>query len=455
MNNKKLIRNLIIGIVVLAVLCGLLILAYKMPEKNSENTDNNSSELNNSKEITVIDIKTEDVKSITVENEYGKYTIINKGDNEYEMQGNGGIPYSSPRMASNFSSFLNISAEQELTDEDINFSQTAKATLIMNDGKKEEIILGNEVIGKNQNFLQYNGKQYVVWSYVANEFLSKPDDFRNTQLATITTNFKSFEIKKEGQDYVKLKVVENEEESKALDIGANYILTYPKQMAASEDRLTPLFELIGQQGYSVNVISFADSNIANKSKYHIGKKSITFKEENAEYTFEFGDKDENGNIYTVFNDSNYIFTMSSDLFDLIDTYTPDVLMEKFAHLVLITKINQVVFEGGGNKYTLDISGSEDNYTYKVNGKKTDEDVFKKVYQEIIGITVDSTSDTPIKAEKADYTVTFKYLDGSKVTYSYVSYDARNYVLQKDGQGEKILLKKRLPTAMENIKKLLK
>lgn len=455
MSNKKLIRNSIIGIIILVVLCGLMIWAYKMPEQQPESTDNNSNQTDISEPISVIDVEKEDVKSITVENEFGTYTILNNGDGKYEMQNNGGIPYSSSLMSSNFLSFLDIDAQKDMTGEDVNFSQTAKATLVMNDGTKKEIILGNEVIGQNQHFLQCDNKQYAVLSYVSYAFLSQPDNFRLTELATLTTNIKSFEIKKDGQSYVKLKAVENEEESTILDVGVNYILTYPKKMAASEDRITPLFELIGQEGYTVNVISFADNNITNKSKYNIGKKSIIFEEESEKYTFEFGDTDENGNVYTVFNGGNYIFTMSPDLFNLIDTYSPDVLMDKSTHLILITKINQVVFEGNGNKYTLDISGKEDNYSYKINGKKTEEDVFKDVYQEIIGITVDKMAEEPINGGKADYTVTFRYLDGNKVTYSYVPYDARNYILQKDGVGEKILLKKRLPKAMENIKELLK
>lgn len=455
MNNKKLIRNLIIGVVVIAVLVGLLVWAYKMPAKNNDTQDNNTNYNDITEDISVLKLEKDDVKSVTVENEFGSYTIEYKGDDGYEMKDAGVIPYSSSLMSSNFSAFLSISAQKDVTGDDVGFKETAKATVTMKDGSTKTVILGNEVIGENQYFLQCDNKQYAVLSYVSSAFLSKTDDFRKTSLVTLAPNLKSMEIKKNGESYVSLKAVENEEEAKILDVGVSYILTYPQKMAADEDRITPLFEFLGQEGYTVSVIDFVDNNIGNKQKYNIGKKSFTFNDGTETHTLHFGDKDENGNIYTVLDDEKYIFTMKSDLFDIIDTYTPDVLMNKMAHLILITKIDQVVFEGNGQKYTLDISGKEDNYTYKINGKKIEEDVFKKVYQEIIGITVDKMNDKIVKGGKAEYTVTFRYLDKSKVKYSYVPYDSRNYVLQKDGEGEKILLKKRLPNAMENIKNLLK
>lgn len=455
MNNKKLIRNLIIGIFVIALLAGLLVWAYKMPE-NSDGDNGDASDYGDTTEtISVLKLENDDVESIKVENEFGTYTILNKGDNKYELKDAGAIPYSSGLLSANFSSFTDISAQKDVTEENTEFSQTAKATVTLKDGSERVIVLGNEVIGKNQYFLQYDNKQYAVLSYISSAFLSEVNDFRETSLATISASFKSLSVKKDGKDYVTLKAVEDDKESKILDVGVSYILTYPQKMAADEDKITPLFEFLGQEGYTVSVADFVDDTIENKAKYGIGKKSVTFTSDNEEITLHFGNKDEDGNVYAVLNDEKYIFTMKSDLFDIIDAYSPDVLMNKMAHLILITKIDQVVFEGNGQKYTLDISGKEDNYTYKINGKKIEEDVFKKVYQEIIGITVDKMNDKIVKGGKADYTVTFRYLDKSKVTYSYVSYDSRNYVLQKDGEGEKILLKKRLPAAMENIKNLLK
>lgn len=451
MSNKKIIRNIIVGVVVLGCLTGALIWAYNIPETNhQEISDNNETY----ESIQIIDVKEDAVKSICFENEFATFTILNKGQVNYEMENNGNISYSSALMGSDFRALLSIYAKKDMTDEKVDFKENARVTLNMNDDSKKTLILGNEVIGQDQYLLKYEDKIYAVSKSVSNLFSSQPNDYREKTLATISSQIKAFEIKKDGQSYLKVKVAETEEETSVLDIGASYIMTYPKKMAVNMDRLGELFEFIGD-GYAVNVISFADDNIANKSEYNIGKTTVILEDETSKYTLEFGDTDENGNICTVLNGHNYIFTMKSDLFNIISQYSPDNLMDRMAHLVLITKINQVVFEGNGDKYILDISGKEGSYSYKINGKETDESKFKEIYREIIGITVDSMANNDINGVEAEYTVTFKCLDNSEVKYSYVPYDERNYILKKNGVGEKILLKKYLIVAMENIKNILK
>lgn len=451
MNNKKIIRNIIVGVVVIGCLTGALIWAYNIPETNPQDVTDNKEI---TEDIIAFEVSEQDVNSISFENEFASFTILNKGEGEYEIKNSGSISYSSAMLGSDFRSLLKIYAKKDMTDEKVDFIENARVTLNMNDKSKETLILGNEVIGQNQYLLKYEDKIYAVSKGVSNLFLSQPNDYRERTLATISSQIKAFEIKKNSQNFIKIKASETEEEASVSDIGASYIMTYPKKMAVNMDRLGELLEFIGE-GYTINVISFADDNISNKSKYNIGKTTVILEDETSEYTLQFGDTDENGNVYAVLNDNNYIFTMNPGLFNLVSQYSPDNLMDRMAHLVLITKINQVVFEGNGQKYILDISGNEGSYSYKINGKETEESKFKEVYREIIGITVDSMANSDINVGEAEYTVTFKYLDNSEVKYTYVPYDERNYILKKNGVGEKILLKKYLIATMENIKNILK
>ncbi len=453
MNNKKLIRNIIIAVLVLGVLVAGLVLAMKMPEQTEETPTNDTSS-NIEENITVIDIENKDADRITVENSEQTYTIVNKGEGEYELENNGGIPYSSSLLSGSFNSLLSIRAQKELTGEEVGFTETARATIYLKDGTEKVVILGNEVIGQNQHFLQYEGKTYAVLSYIASYFNTHTDNFRQTSLGTIAPDVKSVMIKKDGADYVGFKKAETEEEANILDVATSFVMTYPRTMAVSEDRLTPFYETLGESGYAVNIGYFVDNNIQNKSKYGIGKKTFIIEDSTGNYVFDCGNKDKNGYVYTVFNNGNYIFAMEPTLFDLLDTFTPDLLMEKSAHLVLITKINQVVIEGEDKKFTFDISGKDDEYSYKINGKAIEEDVFKSAYREIIGITVDTMLPKPVEVKNGEYTVTFKYTDGKTVKYEYVSYDDRNYVLSVNGKGEKLLLKKRLPEALKNIEKII-
>ncbi len=455
MNNKKLIRNIVIAVVVLALLVCGLIFAMKMPDSNTDIKEEENSFSDIAEDIKVLEFENKDVDKITVENENETFTIINKGEGNYELADNKGIPYASSLLSGEFNSFLSINAQKDLTGEDVGFKETARASIYLKDGSVKEVILGNEVIGQNQHFLQYEGRTYAVLTYIASYFTIHTDNFRQRNLASIAPDVKSVMIKKDGADYVGFKVAETDDEANILDVTTSFVLTYPKKMVASEDRLRPFYEMLGENGYSVEVAYFADNDISNRKKYGIGKKTAVIEDSAGKYTLEFGNKDKNGYVYTVFNNGNYIFATDSTLFDILDTYTPDLLMDKSAHLVLITKINQLVIEGKGEKFTFDISGKEDNYTYKINGGEIDEDKFKEAYREIIGITVDSMLPKAIDAKNGDYTITFRYTDGKTQKYEYVSYDDRNYLLAKDGKGEKLLLKKRLPEVIENIKRIIK
>jgi len=455
MNNKKLIRNIVIAVLVIGLLVAGLVFAMKMPDTNTQTEQENDYSSDVVEDITVLEFENKDVDRVTIENDKQTFTIINKGEGEYELADNKGIPYSSSLMSGTFNSLISIRAQKDLSGEDVGFEETARATIYLKDGSEKTVILGNEVIGQNQHFLQYEGKTYAVLPYIASYFTVHTDGFRQTKLATIAPDVKSVMIKKDGNDFVGFKMAETEEEANILDVATSFVMTYPKRMAVSEDRLTPFYEMLGENGYSVDIGYFADDNISNKNKYGIGKKTITIEDSMGKYVFEFGNKDKSGYVYTVFNGGNYIFAMEPTLFNLLDTFTPDLLMDKSAHLVLITKINQVVIEGKGEKFSFDVSGKEDSYTYKINGKDIDEDKFKEAYREIIGITVDTMLPKPVDVGDGEYSVTFKYTDGKTVKYEYVSYDDRNYILSKEGKGEKILLKKRLPEAISNIKRIIK
>ena len=70
MKNKKMLRNIIIGVIVLAVLAGLYILVEKMPSK--ENKDDVSS----SDYVTVYSENYDDITKVSVENSEGGFVIV-------------------------------------------------------------------------------------------------------------------------------------------------------------------------------------------------------------------------------------------------------------------------------------------------------------------------------------------------------------------------------------------
>ena len=449
MNNKKLIRNIIISVLVIAALVGILVWVNSIPDKTAD-SGSETETLEQSDSIEIFKVDKENVKSVSVENEKGSYTILKNGD-EYTVADNKGIEYSSVNLGFNFESFLQINGSKDVTEDDIPFTKTAEAVITMNDGVKHVLTLGGEVIGETKTLLKYNDKVYAVPTYNISCFNQELNSFRSTQLGKLEANLESMEIYENSKELVAIRKA-TEEDNKKFRVNMSYVMTYPKFLGVSSDRLQSFMELI-QNGYSLDIISFADDNKANFSKYGIGKKTLIIDDGKNEYKFAFGNKDDKGNVYTVLNNGSSVYTMSSALFDIIDKYNGDVLMDKLTHIADLNNVKTLVFEGKGDKYTLERKGNEDNYKYDINGNDIAEDKFKDAYQEIIGITSDKIAYNNVSGS-AEYTVTINYLDGKTEIWEYVPYDERNYVLKKDGQESYICLKKKPAAAMQNIKNIL-
>lgn len=447
MDNKKLIRNIIISVVVIAVLAGLLVWVNSIPDKTEDNSNANVSE---TEEIEVLSLDKENAKSVKIENASETYTIVKNGD-EYTVLEKPNIIYSSSKLKFCFEDFMSIKAAKDVTDDKIDFEKSSQATITMNDGTQHIVTVGNKVIGGNERFVRCNDKIYSVLEYQLSYFDALSNSFRDTNLGSIKSSLESMKIYENGNELVSFRKA-SEDDANNFPVSVSYVMTYPKYLSVSEDRIRSLFDTLGE-GYSLDIQSFADDNIANASNYGIGKKTVVINDGENEFKLAYGNKDEKGNIYVVVNDGGSIYTMSSTLFDIIDKYNGDVIMNKLTHIVNLDDIKNIVFEGDGNKYTLERKGKEGNYTYDINGKSVSEDSFKAIYREIIGITSDKIAYNGV-AGKAEYTVTVNFPDGKSDKWEYIAESERNYVLLKNGEAQYICLKKNVEAAMANIKKEL-
>ena len=448
MDNKKLIRNIVVSVVVLAALVGALIWVNSIPDDET----GDASKVNDAEteEISVFTADTENVKSVKIENAEESYTIVKNGE-EYTISEKPDIIYSSSSLRFCFEAFLDISASKDLTEEEIPFEKKAQAIVTMNDGAQHIIVMGNDVIGENAKFVKYNDRIYSVPEYQLSYFNALSNSFRDTQLGTIKSDVRSLKILENGKELVSFRTA-TEDDAANFPVAVTYVMTYPKYLGVSGDRIQSLFDTLGE-GYSLDIVTFADDNIANASKYGIGKKTLIINDGENDFKLDYGNKDENGDVYVVVNDGKSVYTMSSSLFDIIDKYNGDVLMDKLTHIVNLDDIKNITFEGKGDKYILERKGSENNYTYDINGAATPEDTFKTIYREIIGINSDKIAYNGVIGQ-AEYTVTINYPDGRSYKWEYVSESERNYILFKNGEAKYICLKKNVDTAMSNIKKEL-
>ena len=128
------LRNIIIGVIVLAVLTGLYILVEKMPSK--ENKDNVSS----SDYVTVYSENYDDITKVSIENSEGGFVIV-KNDKGWFSTDNDKIELGSDKVDSLLMSVStvvgNVIDENPKTFDDYGFSApSAKVEYELSDGKR-------------------------------------------------------------------------------------------------------------------------------------------------------------------------------------------------------------------------------------------------------------------------------------------------------------------------------
>ncbi|HHV11225.1 MAG TPA: DUF4340 domain-containing protein [Clostridiales bacterium] len=164
-----------------------------------------------------------------------------------------------------------------------------------------------------------------------------------------------------------------------------------------------------------------------------------------EYKIYIGNQDESGNYYVRIDGSDSVYTMSSDTVDKMCQIDSFSLLNRYILLPALDNVDQVTAQVEGTTYQMGISrktstdkdGKETTASaYTFNGKESEEDAFKKLYQQLIGITYDSQipSDVTVGDETPYLTLTYHIFGDNErtVSASFLPYDDDFYIVKKNG-----------------------
>lgn len=171
-------------------------------------------------------------------------------------------------------------------------------------------------------------------------------------------------------------------------------------------------------------------------------EEITTKTVKEEKNFKLyvGGKDEKGNYYVRKDGDNAVYTMSTgDVDGMLDI---DVfsLMSKFVSIISIDTVDRIDIDISGRPYAMEIkrevttddNGNEETLeTYYYNGKQVEEDVFKDVYQVMIGAKFDTQlkEEASVEGLTPVFTITYHIKDSdTSYTSKYYPYDESFYLV---------------------------
>lgn len=451
----KIYRNIIIGVLVIAVLAGALILVNRIPNNEPENPEQTENQPK-TEYIDIYRINKDDIKEITVKTQKSQYKVTKSGNN-FLLSDSNNIKIDSPKLNSFISSCSYVYAEKIVEEKTDDYSKygldTPISTVVisMSDGSNKTLYVGGATIDSKSNYFRVDGddKIYLKGAYSISTLAPEYNSFISLDILTVDTsqyqNLDQINLKKQGNTAIEIKkVYENGTEDNSAVSWKMFKPAYADAngIVLSDEVLKPLgtFSATG-------VIEARTNNLA---KFGLDNPyaELTIKVSGVTQKFIFGDETEGYRFFMVDNFKTvYIVPTSSTSF--LDVAYID-LMSRLVHLENIKYMSRVEVNGQNYNFLLEIDGEERH----VNGVEFTKDEFSKIYQQIIGISFDSVDINAKKTKPAD--VTFKYTrtNGSTSTVEFVEINDRNYLALVDGKGSSIVNKNTVSGALSFIQEKL-
>ena len=337
---------------------------------------------------------------------------------------------------------------------------TARAVL---EGQNELVFyLGDKTSVGNSYYLQVAGSPavYTVWRTHGVNFQATLGDLRERRLPrVIPEQVEYFRRKWPGVPEMEIRrtpeLAEGEEETEFRLGFWQMEVPYGRPQWVDGTEFTKAV-----QGLSMLWIDeFVDDHPADLSRYGLDNprgELLVKAGENNLHLF-FGKENKDGLVYFKTAGADNVYAMRKSRLSLMEM-KPFALVEKFILLAFIDKVEEVVVEAGEEEYTLTIERlekpkakrgkkeeEESEAIYRVNGRETEEETFKKLYQEIIGLRVDSENDQRLAAGEPEIRVRFVFAtsDRQQTSFGLVPYDRDFYAVVRDGVSDFLIARSRV------------
>ncbi len=447
--NKKLIRNIILAVVVIAVLGVAYFFAMKWEPKNPEDEVIQKESPN---ESVVVSIPFSDIKSVELNNSNGKFAIVKDGG-KYTVPGYENANLSSARLAGPFMKLEKIVAEREITEninlDDYGFLKpVATVTVTKTDSEKVQIIIGNMDPTSFGYYVKTNLSEsvYLVDQQSLKDFFVKVDDFKNKHIADVSfESLESFELFKGNEKVTSIRK-RNETDTLTDIVIEQLIMTYPYYEYISLEELAVPFEGLE----SIIAIEEVSSSASKGKAFGIGAYTIKITDGYGNLTLKLGNKASDGNVYAVCEGVDAVFKIPGEWLKAAEEFVPFDYLYKLTNVYMIDEVSSVDFVCPDGVYKLERSDNK----YLINGSVVDEQTYKDVYTIFVSMAFTGDGQNT-KIGKEIGSVTFRFNDGTTAASVYYEADERNYLVIKADGSKYLVLKKNFDPVFKSVSELLK
>lgn len=457
---KKKIFSLIAAVVAVAVLVSGTVAVIKLiPEKTEESTEQVSS----SNDISVLSLDYTLFDKVTIANENGNFVFSGDRTTEKDDQGNettkmawtvdgfGSDKISSDLIDNIVSSLKEVSATREITEksaEDCGILEPSRKIDIESEKYGNfSVLLGAASPDKTGVYLKLSNKDNI---YLVNDDVATTFDFDYLDLANVsgfkgldTTNLSAY-LDADGaiSTFDRLEISgENIEETLVFEPNSDeflkayipYVVTSP--IRQESDKLTDVLALFSTGLTSDGAYSF-EINDEELKKVGLDNPDfiITIKLGSVNKTFKISAVDESY-CAVIDNNSTMIEKVSIGSIPFIN-YTSNDFYSTWVFLRTIDYIKDITFEVDGEKYSFNITTSEDDetktYKIKLGDKKITTEYFQDFYTQFISL---QAADFVVgdSEQSPEMTVTVNYTDGHTEVIDFTRTAATKYQYRIDGR----------------------
>lgn len=467
-------RRLWLSLISLVVVLAIAVGAYEAAQYFKPAADEEEEQTYESTTVKLIEHDRSEVASVTVElPDGGSYTVLN--NNAYDEDGAenapaDGSPAYSIEGAENFD--LDQSAAKTLLGYAANLTATklvaenaadlsaygldkpqATVTMTYRDGSKNVWLIGSQAPTSTSSYFCEQGSKavFLIYQSAAQNMVKALTALHTCEMPwsiTDTTTITDLVIEPTDGETIEINYDDNTESNLSV---SSLRLVQPFVYGANSDRVDEMFNAVAAltiDAYAGEVDALTGTGLEDGAyRYRVAVQVMpdsTKPEETVTYTYLVGDFASADAVYVKPDDSTAVYTVDSSSLSFLDNATPGYLVDQFSNLIYIARVDALDIKTADDEWNitiertpqLDEDGSEtdkENEAFYFDGEPTDETLFRKLYQEIIGTMNSKLCDDYHFEGKVYCTVTYTLnVEPNELTIEYLDYDDDYLAVRRDG-----------------------
>lgn len=493
MKNKTV--KMVLAVVVLGVCCG----AYAGVKTYVAHQEQKESEEDSEESTTVFTASTDNIKSLDFMVDDTE-TTFEKDDDSWVKKDETDFPVNQTTLDSAASAIASVDSDRVLEDVDdlseYGLDSPSNTIKIVTKSDEEDgdditttLYVGDENSSTSQYYVRKDDDEktvYLIDSSCVEPFAKSLNDYAQMEDFPAISNTDTItKISVDGDNFYEL--------SKDEDTSTWSVKGSEDEEKADSATVSSLVSSFGSMAYS----SLADYKCDDKSKYGLDKPYATITvdyqeevadddtqdnttapseaadedassaEENSDdakqdtesddedsseeetkmadkqLTILVGNKTDDSNRYVMVNDSNEVYTMSTDSLSALTDKSEEDFWDMTVSYVSLNSLGSLKVNYQGSDYKVNVSretstdddgNDTETVTYKLNGSDLDETTFTTFYNKLINMTAQKRLTDKYEPDgDAELTATFTEEDGDTQEVAYYSYDTNYYAAVVDNK----------------------